>query len=125
MTQREQIIHNYIAAYNNFDVDKMMADFDDAIRFENISKGKVDRLLVGRTAFKELAEQSRHLLSERRQTIRSFVHEADQTTIQIDYFAILAIDLPNGLKKGAELKLSGISVFKFDGNKIVALSDIS
>lgn len=125
MTQREQIINNYITAYNNFDIDGMMADFDDAIRFENISNGKVDRALVGRAAFKELAEQSKRLLSERRQTIKSFVHEADQTTIQIDYFAVLAIDLPNGLKKGAELQLSGVSVFKFDGNKIVALSDIS
>jgi hypothetical protein len=125
MTQREQIINNYITAYNNFDIDGMMADFDDAIRFENISNGKVDRALVGRAAFKELAEQSKRLLSERRQTILSFVHEADQTTIQIEYFAVLAIDLPNGLKKGAALQLSGVSVFKFDGNKIVALSDIS
>lgn len=125
MTQREQIINNYITAYNNFDIDGMMADFDDAVRFENISNGKVDRALVGRAAFKELAEQSKRLLSERRQTIVSFVHEADQTTIQINYFAVLAIDLPNGLKKGAELQLSGVSVFKFDGNKIVALSDIS
>lgn len=125
MKQREQIINNYIAAYNSFDSDRMVADFDDNIRFENISNGKTDMTLVGVEAFKQQAEQAKRLLSERKQTILSFVHEADKTTIEIDYFAILAIDLPNGLKKGAELKLSGVSVFKFEGNKIIALSDIS
>lgn len=125
MSQRELIINNYIAAYNSFDVDKMVADFDDAIRFENISNGKVDMTLIGIAAFKQQAEQAKRLLSERRQTIRSFIHEPSQTTITIDYFAVLAIDLPNGLKKGAELKLSGVSVFKFNGSKIVGLSDIS
>jgi hypothetical protein len=125
MNQREQIINQYIAAYNNFDVAGMMADFDDAIRFENISNGNVDMTLDGKAAFKQQAEQARMLLSERKQTIRSYHHERDQTTIEIDYFAILAIDLPNGLKKGAELKLSGVSVFKFADNKIIALSDIS
>lgn len=125
MKQREQIINNYIAAYNSFDSDRMVADFDDNIRFENISNGKTDMTLVGVEAFKQQAEQAKRLLSERKQTILSFVHEADKTTIEIDYFAVLAIDLPNGLKKGAELKLSGVSVFKFEGNKIIALSDIS
>ncbi|MGO4291119.1 nuclear transport factor 2 family protein [Chitinophaga sp. RAB17] len=125
MKQREHIINNYIAAYNSFDADRMVADFDDNIRFENISNGKVDMTLVGVEAFRQQAEQAKRLLSERKQTILSFVHEADKTTIEIDYFAILAIDLPNGLKKGAELKLSGVSVFKFEGNKIIALSDIS
>ena len=125
MNRREQIISNYIAAYNSFDVEKMVTDFDDNIRFENISNGRVDMTLTGIDAFKQQAEQAKRLLSERKQTILSFVHEADQTTIQIDYFAILAIDLPYGLKKGAELRLSGVSVFKFNGNKVVALSDIS
>jgi hypothetical protein len=38
---------------------------------------------------------------------------------------VLAKDLPNGLKKGQELNLSGKSIFKFSGNKITSLTDLS
>jgi hypothetical protein len=40
-------------------------------------------------------------------------------------YAVLAVDLANGLRKGDELNLQGRSIFKFSGDKIVAISDIS
>lgn len=125
MNTREQIIANYIEGYNTFNIDKMVADFDEQIVFENISNGETNLSLSGLSAFIQQAEQAKTYFTERTQTIRSYSHQSNQTEIEIDYRAVLAVDLPNGLQKGDELKLQGRSVFEFSGNKIVKLTDIS
>jgi hypothetical protein len=35
------------------------------------------------------------------------------------------MDFPNGLQKGQELDLTGKSIFKFSGDTIIKLTDIS
>lgn len=125
MNTREQIIANYIEGYNTFNIDKMVADFDEQIVFENISNGETNLSLSGLSAFIQQAEQAKTYFTERTQTIRSYSHQSNQTEIEIDYRAVLAVDLPNGLQKGDELKMQGRSVFEFSGNKIVKLTDIS
>lgn len=125
MIQREKIISNYLNAYNNFDVNSMVADMDEGITFENISDGKLNMSLNGIKEFKEQAEQAAKLFSKRKQAIQVFKHGQDHTEIEISYTATLAVDLPNGMKKGDDLNLTGRSVFKFSENKIIALTDIS
>jgi hypothetical protein len=125
MTHKEKIIRDYVDAYNNFDIDKMVVDFDENIVFENVSNGEINMSLTGLTSFKEQAQQAKSYFSKRTQTIKSFKHENEQTEIAIDYYAILAIDFPNGLQKGDELKLQGKSIFKFVNGKINKLTDIS
>jgi hypothetical protein len=125
MTNRETIIKNYIEGYNEFNIDKMIADFDENITFENIQNGESNMSLNGLTAFIQQAEQGKTYFSERTQTIKSFKHNDDRSEIEIDYKAILGMDLPNGLKKGQELNLSGLSIFEFDDIKIIKLTDIS
>jgi hypothetical protein len=122
---KEKVIKDYVDAYNNFDINKMVADLDENIIFENISNGETNMSLIGLTSFKEQAQQAINYFSTRRQTIKSFKHDKEQTEIAIDYYAILAFDLPNGLKKGDELKLQGKSIFKFADDKIIRLTDIS
>jgi len=125
MKLRVQIINQYINAYNNFDVNEMVANMDPLIKFENISNGEVNMTLNGLPAFIEQAEQAKALFISRQQTIKSYKHTGNQTEIDIAYHAILAIDLPNGMKKGDELNLTGKSIFKFLGDKITELTDIS
>jgi hypothetical protein len=125
MKQREQIISNYIKAYNNFDVDGMLTDLDPSVKFVNISSGGVNMTLTGLSAFKEQAIQAKDLFSIREQTIKSFKHADDQSEIEIAYSAVLAIDLPNGLKRGDKLNINGKSTFKFSGDKIIEITDIS
>lgn len=125
MTKREEIIKNYVNAYNEFDVPGMVAAFHDDIVFENVQGGETNLSLKGIDAFTQQAESAKSFFSSRRQTIKSFKHHGDETEIDIDYHAVLAIDFPNGLKKGEELNLQGRSVFTFYGNKIVKLTDIS
>lgn len=124
MTDREKIIKNYIDGYNQFDIDKMVADFDDSIVFENTQNGETNMSLIGLTAFRQQAERVKSYFTERTQTIKLFVHTDDTTEIEIDYNAILDMDFPNGLKKGQELKLVGKSIFEFNGDKIIKIKDI-
>lgn len=125
MTAREKIISDYIDGYNTFDIDKMVANLDENIKFENITNGETNMSLKGLASFRAQAEQAKAFFSTRRQTINSYQHQEYETEIQIDYYAVLAVDLPNGLKKGNELKLKGKSIFKFSGDKIIELTDIS
>jgi hypothetical protein len=124
-SDREKIVKNYIDGYNHFDIDKMMADFDEKIFFENVQNGEVNMSLSGVSAFKQQAEQAKSYFTIRQQTIKSFTHNDDETEIVIDYSAVLAMDFPNGLKKGETLNLTGKSIFQFSDNKIIKLTDIS
>ncbi|SEO21991.1 SnoaL-like domain-containing protein [Mucilaginibacter gossypiicola] len=125
MQQRELIISNYVKAYNSFDVEGMLKNLAPSLKFQNISNGDVNMELDGIEAFRSQAEQAVKLFDRREQIIRSFKHTGNKTEIAIDYNAILAVDLPNGLKKGDELNLKGHSIFTFDEDKIVGIMDIS
>ncbi|HEY1055813.1 MAG TPA: nuclear transport factor 2 family protein [Emticicia sp.] len=125
MEQREQIIQHYIESYNNFDIEGMLKDLDENVQFENISNGEVNLSTKGLAALKEQAEKAKAFFSSRKQIIKSFQHTDNKAEIEIDYHAVLAIDFPNGLKKGDELNLKGKSIFVFDGSKIIAITDIS
>lgn len=125
MTIREKIIRNYIEGYNQFDIKKMIVDFDENIVFENIQNNEINMSLEGLKAFKEQAQQAETYFTTRIQTIKSFNHFETETEIEIDYYAVLGMDFPNGLKSGQELNLKGKSIFKFFGNNIIKLTDIS
>ncbi len=124
-SEREKIIKNYIDGYNNFDIDKMLTVFDSNIIFENVQDEQVNLSLIGIDAFKQQAEQAKSYFASRKQTIKSFIHSTNETEIEIDYSAVLAMDFPNGMKKGEALNLSGKSVFTFLDDKVIKLTDIS
>jgi len=125
MGQREQRIRQYIKAYNSFDVEGMLKDLDENVHFENIAGGEVNLSIRGISAFKEQAEKAKAFFTSRKQTITAFKHEANQTEIEIDYHAVLAIDFSDSLKKGDELNMKGKSVFNFSDSKITSITDIS
>lgn len=126
ISNRLLIIQNYLEGYNQFDIEKMTKDFEDGIVFQNIKNEEITLGLEGLADFKQQAEQACAYFSERKQIISSYIHHNKQTEIEIDYQAVLAMDLPNGLKKGDQLKLKGKSVFEFSENgKIIKLTDIS
>lgn len=125
MTNKEQIIHNYIEAYNQFDIDKMIADFDESVVFESIQNGETNLTLNGIKEFAIQAEKAKEYFSERKQTITSLIQDEITAIVDIDYHAVLAIDFPNGLKAGQELNMKGRSVFQFSDDKIVKLTDMS
>lgn len=123
--QQQSVIEHYVNAYNNFDIDGMTRDLDENIVFENISNGQVELRTDGIEAFRQQAASAKQYFQEREQRISSWEFESGSITVEIDYRAVLAIDLPNGLKAGDALELKGRSTFKFEGDKIIHLIDIS
>jgi len=125
MKKREQIINNYVDAYNHFDIDGMLIHLDHGILFNHISEGKINMTIEGLTAFKAQAEQAKSMFSEGQQQIIQFRHEDRQTEIDLKYRATLAVDLSDELKKGSKLELKGKSIFTFSQDKITAITDVN
>lgn len=118
-----QLIERYIEAYNAFDIETMLSTLHPDITFQNISNGEVNTETQGIEAFRTLAEQSKGLFTSRKQTITHIETNESQTHIDVAFEAVLAIDLPNGLKAGETLKLQGSSEFTFRDGKIVSIID--
>ncbi|MBT2591388.1 nuclear transport factor 2 family protein [Pedobacter sp. ISL-68] len=122
---QNQIIENYINAYNSFDIESMLSDLDNNITFENVSNGETDLTLKGIEAFKKQAEQATLFFSKREQKITGLEIENSAVMVDIDYTATLAQDL-QALKAGESIKLNGKSIFHFNKeNKIIKIQDIS
>ena len=126
LNERTEKIFRYLNAYNKVDVEKMIADFDDEIIFQNIMNGEKTMELRDIEEFKKQAIEALSYFSERGQSIESMTHTHSSTEITIKYRAIAAMDFPNGLKKGDEVNLRGKSIFEFSADgKIVRLTDIA
>ena len=71
MTKAEQrdLIARYVAAYNRFDVDGMLALVADDVRFEDASGGRVTASAAGAAEFRALAERAAGLFREREQRV--------------------------------------------------------
>lgn len=124
MSARDLILE-YIKAYNAKDVSAMVAFFDDACVFENISGGKVTVRTEGKTELESLARKSAAAFATREQKVVSLTEGQGRIVAEIDYRAILQSDLSPDLRAGSELNLRGVSVLELSGGKIVRLTDYS
>jgi ketosteroid isomerase-like protein len=124
-TQAEKLVDSYIEAYNGFDVPGMLACLHPDVQFEHSTNGDVTVRLDGRAAFEAQATRAAAWFSERTQHVTAFRWEEEQAEAAIDYFAITATDLPNGMKAGTILQFSGRSVFSFRDELIAFIQDFS
>jgi hypothetical protein len=79
----------------------------------------------GIKALRTLAEESRAMFASRRQTMTAFEGRDDDAEIAVVFEAVLASDLPNGMRQGQQLKLAGRSEFSFRDGKILRIVDLS
>ncbi|WP_379197458.1 nuclear transport factor 2 family protein [Paenibacillus sp. GCM10012306] len=79
----------------------------------------------GISEFRELAKKSAEIFSSWCQTVNNYSAIPGKAEVQIDYEAMLSVDLPNGLKKGDRLQLKGKSVFEILEGKISVIEDYS
>lgn len=122
---QQQTIERYIAAYNAFDIDGMLAVVHPELEFRNVSGGEVNAETTGVEPFRQLAEASKGLFASRCQTITRLDIRGEAATAEIDYHGVLAVDLPNGMKAGDTLRLQGRSEFEFRDGKLSRISDYS
>ncbi|GAB3644012.1 nuclear transport factor 2 family protein [Spirosoma arcticum] len=126
----EYLIKQYIAAYNRMDVPGMVALLHDVIVFENVSNANGITVTQGKAEFETLARQSLDVFRSRCQTIRSLTLGERTAAVEIEYEAVLNIDLPTSrnagpLKAGEIMQLRGVTVFAFSDGKIARISDYS
>lgn len=123
--EKRALIDRYLAAYNTFDIDGMLAEIHPAIEFRNITDGEVNAAASGIDEFRRLAEQSNSLFASRAQTLQSFAAAGDAASIAVEFVAVLAADLPNGMRKGATIRLAGRTEFEFRDGRICRITDSS
>ncbi|WP_248928493.1 nuclear transport factor 2 family protein [Paenibacillus hamazuiensis] len=123
--ENKEIIKKYIDAYNSFDIESMIDLLYKDVVFRNFSNGEMNAETVGIQEFRELAEKSAKIFSSRCQTVTDIGIADEKTEVQIEYEAILAVDLPNGLKVGETIQLKGKSVFGILEGKISLIEDYS
>ena len=121
----KHIIEEYIDAYNNFDINKMLLNVHEDIKFVNISNGETTLTTVGIAELKIQAEQAKKYFISRNQKIINIVFKGDEVDIDIHFNCKLAKDLSNGIRSGNDIKLKGKSIFRFMNNKIIEIQDIS
>ncbi|TYP74611.1 nuclear transport factor 2 family protein [Paenibacillus methanolicus] len=119
------IIERYLEAYNAFDMEGMAQLLHEDIVFRNFHNGEQNAETQGVQAFRELAEKSAALFSSRRQQAVHYRDTDGSIEVEIDYTAVLAADLPNGMKAGDQLRLKGTSVFDLRDGKILRIEDYS
>jgi hypothetical protein len=123
--EREKLIRSYLDAYNQLDIAGMMEVLEDTVFFENYSGAQKTHEISGKPDFETQAKTALSFFSQRKQIPISMDHRENETEVQIEYWAILAVDFPKGLKKGQELRLNGKSIFHFGSEKIKGIQDYS
>jgi hypothetical protein len=123
MTFNKNRIESYINDYNRKDIDAMLVHFADDVIFESVSNTSGVIKVNNKKELSELAYLSVEYFSERRQSVLSWVIDAEQIAIEINYWCKIAKDLPNGKKAGEEMTLRGASFFTFKEGLITRLVD--
>jgi steroid delta-isomerase-like uncharacterized protein len=123
--EQRDLIARYVAAYNRFDVDGMLALVADDVRFENFSGGQVTASASGVAEFRALAERAAGLFREREQRVTGVTFRDGVAVAAIAYRGVLGVDVPGGPPAGAVLDLVGKSEFAFAGGRISRLTDYS
>jgi hypothetical protein len=119
------IVRKFIEAYNSLDINRMLSLLHPDVDFINISGGKVDAVTKGKIEFEELARKSASLFTSREQKIISIEEAGSLVKTEIEYHAVLAEDLPAGMKKGDNIEIKGRSEYNIKDNLIISIKDIS
>lgn len=117
------IVNAYLSAYNSFDLERMFSVLADTVRFENYSGDELTAQASGLAEFRQLAEQSKGIFSERKQRVTRWEIGASGVTVDIAYRGTLAQDIPGGPAAGTVLELNGVSEFAFEDGKISRIVD--
>ena len=123
--EKRILVEQFIDAYNRFDVDGMLALLTSDASFENVADGQVTAATSGIDEFRQLAEQSKALFSERKQIITALKFRPASVVASIAWRGVFAIDVPNGPAAGTAIELEGESEFEFSGERISRIVDRS
>ncbi|WP_266168747.1 nuclear transport factor 2 family protein [Dyella subtropica] len=120
------LINRYIDAYNRMDVPAMLATMHREVVFENYTAGVLSVSTRGVDELRHLAESSLHLFAARRQIITAFREHGDAAaTADILFDGTFAIDLPNGVRAGQSMSMTGRSEYRVRDGLLIYIADYS
>ena len=108
-----EIIQNYIEAYNDRDIERMLTFVTEDVVFENISNTGQSMRFEGRQAMAEVVRLSGNAFSYRRQKLIKLILDGNLASAEVKFEAKAAVDLQTGAKAGDMIKLRGASFFEF------------
>ncbi|PLX71445.1 MAG: hypothetical protein C0602_01145 [Denitrovibrio sp.] len=111
--QKESIVIKYINAYNKKDIDEMLKYVTWDVAFSSMSEDKVNVEIFGKSNFQELMKSTQSLFRKRELIIKSIKFIEGKIWIDTRLEAVFATNLPNGIKKGDELKVDSSYEFTF------------
>ena len=121
----KEIIQEYIKAYNEFNVERMLRNIHKDVGFKNIANGEVNVQLKGIISLRSQAEQAVNLFEKREMKITDQIIKGNIVEIKIKFEGVFAVDIPDGPKAGELVKINGKSIFQFEEGKIILIEDIS
>ncbi len=117
MAQQELIV-DYINAYNRFDIPAMLACLSHDVRFEHYERHALQLSIHGKHEFEQVARQSLKLFSSREQRILNLQSNTDGVRVEVSFTARL-VQQP----EAAPLKIQGSSEFSFKDGLISEIRD--
>lgn len=123
--KQKNIIENYITAFNNFDIDKMIENLSTNITFKNTENGIITLTTNSKEEFIDISKKSMDFFKNRKIEIIDFDYVDNIVIVYYKFIAILSQDLNDKFKKGDTFNLGGKTIFTFKNKKIIALEDFS
>src|SRR4051812_43427811 len=114
----DTLIDDFINAYNSLDVDKMLSCFTKDCIFENITNAGQNLKCNGIAELEPIARNSAKIFKSRQQKIIEKIVSGNKAAVFVEYHAVIAADMPNGMKAGQVLNLKAASFFEFEAGKI-------
>ncbi len=108
--EQKGLIERFIGAYNDFDVDRMVAFMHPNCVFQNVSGQEITASTKGLAEFRELAEQSKALFSSRCQNALRFEFQGEKVTVHIAFEGVLKANLPKGLSASGGFAIAILDV---------------
>lgn len=122
--EQRTLIDRYISAYNAFEIEGMLSTLTVNVRFENHSSQQPTVVVDGRDAFRELAEHSAAVFSEREQRILSIDFSPSSAVAEIAFRGVLAATA-SSRQDSRVIDLVGSTKFTFENGLISKIVDRS
>jgi ketosteroid isomerase-like protein len=117
------LLTDYIRCYNEKNIGGMLDLFTEDVVFESISSMTGIISVKGKENLRKLAEKSADVFAERRQNLTTMILDENNIAVEVEYWAKLAMDLPDGKKAGEEVEFRGASFFTIRDGCISRLTD--
>ncbi len=119
------VIHQYLGAYEQMDVDAISTLLSDDVSFLNIQHGEATHAAKGIVEWRNLAESSLPAFSKRRITPQQIDSAGQYWVVRAHFEAILSKSDHDNFASGADISTDVLILLHLHHNKIAGIIDIT